>query len=112
MVICANAYPGGGLDKILNNIESLLKAGVDPNVRDRDQSTPLPENIEVFKLLLDYGMVPIYEGTEMIFYKPHPNPYPNKWNSYRPKSYPDNWDLYIKTIENHQPLDVVKGALD
>lgn len=76
-----------------------LNAGASPNILDDQLSTPLPESIELFKILLDYGMTPIYEGKEMINYKKKPNPGPMAWNT------------YIKEIKAHM-LAEVKSAVE
>lgn len=75
-------------------VRCLLEAGADPNILCRG-STPYG-NIDTFKLLLQYGMTPIYEGLAMIDYEEPPNPRPAIWG------------LYIKAIKEN--LRVTKSA--
>jgi hypothetical protein len=80
-------------------LELFLKAGADPNLLDTERSTPLPQNIELFKLLLNYGMIPMYEGHEMSSYTKRPNPGPV------------NWSRYLKAINEHNSTNI-KCAID
>jgi hypothetical protein len=78
-------------------IECFLSAGADPNILDDNGSTPLPSGIKTFKLLLNYGMVPIFKNKPML--------------DYNTDECPENLKLYIDAIIDHQGLDI-KNALD